>query len=242
MSNALLRIAINFTLLCVSSCASQAHVEEPPATAVTAVAAAPVVVPTTEPVPEPSAPVVAAPELAPGKKPAPPSSGRPAIQFGPQKKIASTFGSTPASVLKLKTSAGEVALKLNEFALTTGTNIVFELGVKVPKGKATLIGELMHLTTQVGESRRLSEVMANAAPFLVIVPSKKSVNLAIGTMELDEGGQETMKVTAWRVVAPTRFDEGLGKVFFELDRIGPSVMHATLSDPSEKPADAPAVH
>ena len=167
---------------------------------------------------------------------APPPSGRPAILVGPQKKILSTFGSTPASVLKLKTSAGDFTLKLNEYALRTGTNILFEVGAKVQKGKATLLGEMVHITTQVGDSSRLSEVEAYAAPFIVIVPSKKTVNLAVGTMQLDDGGQETMKVNDWRVVGPTRFDEGLGQVVFELDRIGPSVMHATLSPPSEKPA------
>jgi hypothetical protein len=227
------------------SCASQAHVEEQPQpTAAAEVAPAP----SSAPEPEPSAAAIAEPapapepEAAPGKRPAPPPSGRPAIQIGPQKKIASTFGSTPASVLKLKTAAGDFALKLNEYALRTGTNIVFETGAKVMKGKASLVGELAHLTTQVGDSNRLSEVEANAAPFIVVVPSKKSVNLAIGVMELDDSGLETGKVKEWRVLAPARFDEGLGQVVFELDRIGPSVMHATTSEPTEKPASAAAAH
>ena len=219
------------------SCAGQAPVEEAPhVPAAPQVTAAATAAATAEPVPEPVPEPVATAEAAPGKKVAPPPSGRPAILVGPQKKILSTFGSTPASVLKLKTSAGDFTLKLNEYALRTGTNILFEVGAKVQKGKATLLGEMVHITTQVGDSSRLSEVEAYAAPFIVIVPSKKTVNLAVGTMQLDDGGQETMKVNDWRVVGPTRFDEGLGQVVFELDRIGPSVMHATLSPPSEKPA------
>jgi hypothetical protein len=156
--------------------------------------------------------------------------------MGPSKKIASTFGATPGSVLKLKTAGGEFVLKLQEYSLRVGANLVFEVGApRVMRGKANVIGDIVHLSLQVGDSSRMSFVDAYSAPFIVLVPSKKSVNLAIGELELDEAGQETPKVKEWRVVAPLRFDAGLAQAVFELDRIGPSVMHATAAEPTAAP-------
>ncbi|MBM4373719.1 MAG: hypothetical protein FJ095_01450 [Deltaproteobacteria bacterium] len=244
---AMLKHVLWATACAIVACGGQAASTETPAsTAAPTEASAPSsessaaasAAPTSESAPA----VTAAPSAAPtseadaGRKASPPS-GRPAIQVGPSKKIASTFGATPGSVLKLKTSGGELVLKLQEYSLRVGANLVFEVGgPKVMRGKANVIGDIVHLSAQVGDSTRMSFLDAYSAPFVVLVPSKKSVNLAIGELELDEAGQETKKVKDWRVVAPLRFDAGLSQVVFELDRIGPSVMHATAAEPTAAPA------
>lgn len=236
------KCVLSILAVALTACGGQAAPTEVPATTAAPVeTAAPTVsaapVETAEPAVAPSATPSAEPVVDAGKKAPPPPSGRPAIQMGPSKKIASTFGATPASVLKLKTSAGDFVLKLQEYSLRNGANLVFEVGApRVMRGKANVIGDIVHLTAQVGDSTRMSFLDAYSAPFVVTIPSKKSVNLAIGELELDEGGQETTKVKEWRIVAPVRFDAGLSQAVFELDRIGPSVMHATAAEPTAAPA------
>ena len=176
----------------------------------------------------------AAPEAAPDK---PVSSGRPAIQIGPQKKIQSAFGSTPASVLVLKTNAGSFTLKLTEFALRGPVNLLVEVGGRGVQAKG-LVGEIVKIETQLADSPRFSAIKSAGPAFEVIVPlaKKKSVNLAVGALELTEDGALGTKVKEWRVYAPLRVDEGLGEAVFELTELVPGYLHATTAAPTVTPA------
>lgn len=189
--------------------------------------------PSAEPMPEPKASVEA---ISEPKKPPPPTSGRPMSMYGPSKKIASTFGSTPGAILKLKTAQGDLTLKIGEGSLKGAHNITFEVPGKT-RGKPPVLGDTVHLAIQEGDDTKMSEIDSSGPPFTVIVPSKKKVNLAVCMLVLNEAGQETDKVKDCVVYPPLRVDDGLGQVVFELTHLGPSVMYATLGDATVKPAE-----
>jgi hypothetical protein len=216
------------------ACDKPPRVEDQPQPTATATSSP---VATSEPTAEALPDTTSAPTAEPTAKPtADAPKARPPSIYGPSKKISSTFGSTPGSRLKLKTKDGDFTLELGEGTLRTGTNITFEVGGKTIRGKLPVIGDIVHLATQLGDSTRFSEISTGGPPFTVIVPSKKSVNLAVGTIELDEAGQEGSKVKDWSVYAPVRFDGGAGVAVFELTKIGPCVMHATSAEPTVKAA------
>ena len=60
-----------------------------------------------------------------------------------------------------------------------------------------------------------------------------TLNLAIGTVSTDKGGNEEGKPT-WTVIAPARVESGFKEAYFNLKAIGPVMyIHATTADPSE---------
>jgi hypothetical protein len=199
--------------------------------------------PEPEPTPEPEpddaegAGGAAAEAAKPVEKPKP--SGRPAILVGPSAKIASTFGATPGSVLKLKsTGKGPISLKLPEFALSTGYNIEFKtLGANPPK-HAGLIGDVARIQLNRGDKLMAEAANTKGDDFELRWPlyDKLSVNLAVGTTSTDDQGAETAKIN-WTVIAPKTVDEGSGEAYFHLTVLGPvTYFHATSAAPTETAA------
>lgn len=163
-------------------------------------------------------------------------SSRPAAVYGPTKKISSTFGTTPGSILRLKAKGGSFTLKLPEFALPAPTNITFELARSL-RGGVRVIGSATHLTISKPQSTKLSAVRAADSPFQIYVPlnGNDSVNLAVGQVALDDAGQEKAKVSSWKVYAPKRVDSGLKQAYFELSELGPaSYIYATNKAPTDE--------
>lgn len=202
--------------------------------------AVPEAVPEPEPAPEPEAGAGGA-EGAGGaageptvEKPKP--SGRPAILMGPSEKIASTFGATPGSVLKLKSSGkGPITLKIPEFALTAGFNIEFKTLKSNPPRKGPVIGDAARIQLNRGDRVRPENVTSHGDPFEIRWPlyDKLSVNLSIGTAAVDDQGGESGKVE-WRIIAPKSVDTGFGEAVFELTDLGPvTYFHATSAPPTE---------
>lgn len=169
----------------------------------------------------------------PVAKPAPVvGSGRPAIIMGPSSEISSTFGSTPASVLKLKAKGGNFTLKINEGALYTGTNIRFKLAGSGAKQKPPVNGTIVYLEPTIGDKRFPQQVKSGGATFEFRVPlaGRDDINLAVGTLAIGDEG-EVGDIT-WVVHSPTRVEKGLGEAYFELMEIGPSYLYGTSAPPT----------
>lgn len=177
------------------------------------------------------------PEEKPKIKPPPPpapvlrkSSGRPMIQIGPSKEITDTFGATPGSVIKLKTAAGAITLRIPEFGLDGGYNIDWKTP-RNPKNKGRIIGAVTLLKITPGSKAMSKAVTSGSDDFKIVVPLGKldSFNLAVGTMTMDDQGAPSKP--KWAVYAPQNVDTGLKEATFTLKTIGPMMyMHATTTD------------
>ncbi len=175
----------------------------------------------------------AAPTAAPTTEP--PRKARPASIFSSKKGISSTFGSTPGAVLKLTVKGNTVArFKIQEFALSGGTNITFEFATGVRLKKARALGKVIHMSTQIAGRKRFKKIATNGPAFELYLSlhGQESVNLAVGELELGPQGGETNKVSNWLIYAPTRVDKGLDQAYFELKEIGPSYLYATKAAPT----------
>jgi len=162
------------------------------------------------------------------------SSGRPDIIMGPRKEISSTFGATPGSLLKLKAAGGVATLKIPEFALNGGYNIDFKVDNRGQK-KGPVVGSIVYLRLRLGETQRAKAVETGSKDYELRWPlgDKDTLNLAIGTVSTDKGGNEEGKPT-WTVIAPARVESGFKEAYFNLKAIGPVMyIHATTADPSE---------
>jgi hypothetical protein len=166
--------------------------------------------------------------VAPPPPDRPPPSGRPAIMMGPSKAIKSTFGATPGSILKLKGDAGNYTLVLPEHALGTGTNIEWAIAAGSAEKKPPVIGQIVYLHSQLGESLIPGPIQSRGAPFTLRWPlmGKDTFNLAIGEIEVLQHGQ-LGKVKTWRVIAPARVEKGLDEVHFELTALLPAYLYGT---------------
>lgn len=240
MTRTMLGLSGSFLGLLVA-CGPEAPPTPPPQPPAPTAAPAPEPEPEPEPAPEPEVGEDAgADEPKPTEKPKP--SGRPAILVGPSAKIASTFGATPGSVLKLKsTGKGPITLKLPEFSLATGYNIEFKtLTEKITTPHGPVLGDVARIQVNKGDKLRADAAPTKGDDFELRWPlyGKTSVNLAVGTISTDDQGAEAGKI-AWRVVAPKSVDEGMGEAWFYLSSLGPVMyFHATSAAPTEA-ADGP---
>ena len=144
-------ILVSFALG-VGACGSKATPVNPPpeATATAAATTEATAEPTAAPTATGSSAASAAPTAAPSAAPPKHSGGgRPAVLFPGQNKVSSTFGSTPASILKVsvKELKDPVVLYLPEWALPTGYNITLEAMPKVT-GKKPQLGPVFQLVVQ----------------------------------------------------------------------------------------------
>ncbi len=174
----------------------------------------------------------AAATTEPVAEPPPRRSGRPAIQYGPAKKIETTFGSTPAAMLKLKAKGGVVTLKIPEFALSTGTNITWKIATGRAPTKRQLVGSVCELLTTIAGKLKPSRIDSDGPKFSFRFPTggRDTVNLAVGvSIGKTKYGREEFE---WTVYAPTRVDTGFKEAHFELSYIAPSYIHATTAAPT----------
>jgi hypothetical protein len=188
--------------------------------------------------PDPASGATAEPAVVPPPPP-PRRSGRPAIQYGPSKKIESTFGSTPAASLKLKASGGTIVFKIPEFALRAGTNITWKIASARAPRKRPLVGSICEIIPTIGGKLKPSKIDSDGPKFQFRFPTggRDSINLAVGvTAGRTKYGREK---TEWTVYAPTRIDKGFKEAYFEIGSIEPSFMHATTASVTEA-APAPA--
>jgi len=158
------------------------------------------------------------------------SSGRPTVLMEDSKELSGSFGSSPGAKLELGDKE-KITLRIPEFALSTrGTIITVKID---PKGKANgaLIGKIIHLSTF--EPKGTPDPAASEGPpFELQMPAgnKKDANLAIGTISVDDKGNE--KIT-WKVIAPKRIDDVAGIAYFELTSLSDSFIHVTAKVPTK---------
>jgi hypothetical protein len=156
------------------------------------------------------------------------------IQMGPKAAIESTFGATPGAVLKLKGEGGNMTLRIPEYALDRGYNLVWKIDKgKVKKG--AVVGSVAYLKLMPGDKLKARADRAADKPFQIRVPlgSGGSVNLAVGVMETDDQGNEKGNPT-WKVYPPSHVEEAFKEVHFELPAIGPVMyIHATTDEATE---------
>jgi hypothetical protein len=185
----------------------------------------------TEPDPPPAA-EGASPPTEPPSKPKKPPSGRPNILMGPQDVIESTFGSTPGAVLKLKAVGGNITLKIPEFSLPGGTNIVWKIakGATV-RSKLPVVGSLVLLKSTPAGKLEGRKIESDGDPFELRLPTggKESVNLALG--EVTANPDTSAETVSWTVIGPKRVDAGLKEATFELGYLAHAYMHATTAAP-----------
>lgn len=177
----------------------------------------------------------AAPQPAPRK-----SAGRPAVLMGPSESIVSTFGATPASILKLKGKGGSITLKLPEFSLRRPANIVWKLLKKRVKTKGTVVGSLVELNMTRAGKPGMHRFNADEGKFELRWPlgNEPSLNLAIGTAEVGADGRAG--AISWQVIAPTNVDTGFKEAYFHVTTLGPmQYYYATRAEPTEPAAAAP---
>jgi hypothetical protein len=217
----------------IVGCGSKPSPVVAPPEATATEAAVPTSAPSTEATTAPAA------SAAPSDRPA---SGRPAVTTETSSgKISSTFGATPASILKLniKEAKEPAVLEIPEWALPTGYNITWQTAKSAAAKKA--VGPVFQIIVQEareGESRP-TRVDSGGPPFKLRFPlfGKKTLNLAVGEIQInEETGKESV---TWTVFAPTKVEEGLGEVIFELPSLGFTYLHATTADPGTVPAPEP---
>ena len=214
----------------VIACGSkQGNATPPPeATAAAAATSQPSVAPTAAPV------VSGEPSASPTSRP---SSGRPAATVESNSgKICSTFGSSPASVLKLsiKEAKEPAVLEIPEWALPTGVNICWQTGKTATKKPVGPVFQLIVTEAREGEPKP-ERVDTSGPPFKFRFPmfGKKTLNLAVGDIQVnEETGKETV---TWTVYAPTKVEEGLGEVIFEMPSIFTAYVQATTAEPGAEP-------
>ena len=162
-------------------------------------------------------------------------SGRPLIQYGPSKKIESTFGASPGSKLTL---TGGVTLVLPEGALDGGYNILWQFASGSAPTNGSAKGGVAMIKVNPGTKLKAKKVQTDGAPFEIRMSYQgDTLNLAVGSVETDKNGTEQGKPT-WTVLAPAKTDtavtvgdsgEGEKKTStYELQAIGPVMyIHAT---------------
>lgn len=150
--------------------------------------------------------------------------------MGPSKEISSTFGSSPGSVLKLKGEGGTITLKIPEFALYAGTNIIWKIeSGRVGKSKGPALGSIASIETVIGGRKRPQVIKSDGPPFELRWPTggKDTINLAVGVRDLDTVGNPG-KVKTWTIYAPKSVDTSFKEAYFYLTEIGPAAyLHAT---------------
>jgi hypothetical protein len=171
---------------------------------------------------------------AQASKPKPASSqggGRPPVLKSDPEGITDTFGSTPGAKLEIGEGEDIAVLRLPEGTLDRGYNITFRLE---PKGKSlgVPVGKIYRTLTQVAGSPNFSKLESVGSPFQLVFPAgnKKDANLAIGEIITDSNAREKI---VWRIIAPLKIDDVLGRAHFELTWLADAFLHITTKAPTE---------